>query len=75
MELESVHAYSDARPDRRAQTEAHRLDLENAVIVQELMAVKVTLAGKCVELLPFDSAGTDGCQGNSCWKMCRVIAL
>jgi len=39
------------------------------------MAVKVTLAGKCVELLPFDSAGTDGSQGNSCCKMCRVIAL
>ena len=39
------------------------------------MAVKVTLAGKCVELLPFDSAGTDGSQCNSYWKMCRVIAL
>lgn len=39
MELESVHC--DPELERKSKTDAHRLDLENAVIMQELMAMKV----------------------------------
>lgn len=41
MELESV--YVDPELDRKAKNDAHRLDLENAVIMQELMAMKVDI--------------------------------
>ncbi|XP_060602738.1 colorectal mutant cancer protein-like isoform X1 [Ruditapes philippinarum] len=38
MELESVHCEPEL--DRKCKNDAHRLDLENAVIMQELMAMK-----------------------------------
>ncbi|WAR29915.1 CRCM-like protein [Mya arenaria] len=41
QELESIHSYTDAPLERRGHSEAQRLDLENAVIMQELMAMKV----------------------------------
>ncbi|XP_052786961.1 colorectal mutant cancer protein-like isoform X2 [Mya arenaria] len=40
QELESIHSYTDAPLERRGHSEAQRLDLENAVIMQELMAMK-----------------------------------
>ena len=41
LELESVHIDPSMAPDAGPNPDAQRLDLENAVLMQELMAMKV----------------------------------
>ena len=41
MELESVYADNSLEKKKTSRNDAQRLDLENAVIMQELMAIKV----------------------------------
>lgn len=65
LELESIHI-DPLSYDVKPRGDSQRLDLENAVLMQELMAMKVSVWWACVSPVPIPSASSVvlGCLGS-----------